>query len=456
MNGTDSSRHGAGTRGLGITFPPSALSQLPHHQQRHFDDHHARRDSNSSANGGDSQLAPRIRFKLSSTTSVAEAAGDPRSDAQGPTATASHPERSHAHGPITSSRPLQPHPHSVSADTRLPPPHLRTATESTFGDRNLLSNPSPPSRQASSGGAASLHHARSDKQNQHGARQTEGIGRSAAGGVPLTRSLTYPITPSSAPGHAAHPHIHTYPAKSSLPPTPPSTVGPPVPHSTFDSFYHDQPTQQQLLAHRPDSVYQLPPISTNSQYSHAHQVGSEEATPSRPLSSGPIRTGGATRKNNSGASAPPLKQASVRHSHPSLPPLGSGSPFSAAMSREDSSWSEADDAALRNAKKCGPGRSWPEICKRIFPDGKHTHKQCMERWKYLNRPKTTKGPWTLDEDKQLAELVEEYGPEKWVYIAKLMDEKRTGKQCRERWHNHLDPASKSCGFFFFFPSPDRR
>jgi myb proto-oncogene protein len=36
------------------------------------------------------------------------------------------------------------------------------------------------------------------------------------------------------------------------------------------------------------------------------------------------------------------------------------------------------------------------------------------------------------------ELVEKYGPKKWTLIAKHL-EGRIGKQCRERWHNHLNP-----------------
>lgn len=36
-------------------------------------------------------------------------------------------------------------------------------------------------------------------------------------------------------------------------------------------------------------------------------------------------------------------------------------------------------------------------------------------------------------------LVEKYGPQRWSFIAKFV-EGRLGKQCRERWHNHLNPS----------------
>ncbi|PWN50684.1 hypothetical protein IE53DRAFT_304284, partial [Violaceomyces palustris] len=50
-----------------------------------------------------------------------------------------------------------------------------------------------------------------------------------------------------------------------------------------------------------------------------------------------------------------------------------------------------------------------------------------------------KGPWSADEDRRLLRLVREIGAERWVTIAERMGT-RTGKQCRERWHNHIDPT----------------
>jgi myb proto-oncogene protein len=41
----------------------------------------------------------------------------------------------------------------------------------------------------------------------------------------------------------------------------------------------------------------------------------------------------------------------------------------------------------------------------------------------------------------LLELVGEIGPEKWVMIAQRLAT-RSGKQCRERYHNHLNPSLK--------------
>ncbi|KAL0421789.1 UNVERIFIED_CONTAM: Transcription factor [Sesamum latifolium] len=56
-------------------------------------------------------------------------------------------------------------------------------------------------------------------------------------------------------------------------------------------------------------------------------------------------------------------------------------------------------------------------------------------------PKAAKGQWTAEEDRVLVLLVEKYGERKWSNIAQLM-KGRIGKQCRERWHNHLRPNIK--------------
>lgn len=52
-----------------------------------------------------------------------------------------------------------------------------------------------------------------------------------------------------------------------------------------------------------------------------------------------------------------------------------------------------------------------------------------------------KGPWTKEEDAKVIELVQKFGPKRWSLIAKHL-RGRLGKQCRERWHNHLNPDIK--------------
>jgi len=57
----------------------------------------------------------------------------------------------------------------------------------------------------------------------------------------------------------------------------------------------------------------------------------------------------------------------------------------------------------------------------------------------------TRGPWTKEEDATLFDMVSKLGPERWVVIAKELGT-RNGKQCRERWHNHLDPSINKSAF----------
>ncbi|OMJ78071.1 hypothetical protein SteCoe_22227 [Stentor coeruleus] len=57
---------------------------------------------------------------------------------------------------------------------------------------------------------------------------------------------------------------------------------------------------------------------------------------------------------------------------------------------------------------------------------------------------SSKFSWTPSEDQALIELVNSNGEKKWCKIANLINDQfinseKTGKQCRERWHNHLNP-----------------
>ncbi|XP_050377629.1 transcription factor MYB52 [Argentina anserina] len=51
---------------------------------------------------------------------------------------------------------------------------------------------------------------------------------------------------------------------------------------------------------------------------------------------------------------------------------------------------------------------------------------------------STRGHWRPAEDEKLRELVERYGPHNWNAIAEKL-QGRSGKSCRLRWFNQLDP-----------------
>lgn len=51
----------------------------------------------------------------------------------------------------------------------------------------------------------------------------------------------------------------------------------------------------------------------------------------------------------------------------------------------------------------------------------------------------SKRQWSAEEDRIVCEHVQQLGPCKWSKIASYLPG-RIGKQCRERWHNHLNPS----------------
>jgi hypothetical protein len=53
----------------------------------------------------------------------------------------------------------------------------------------------------------------------------------------------------------------------------------------------------------------------------------------------------------------------------------------------------------------------------------------------------TKWLWNAEEDRLLYEVVAVHGPKNWNFIADFVPG-RSAKQCRERWHNHVDPSLK--------------
>ncbi|GMI86802.1 PLANT GROWTH ACTIVATOR 37, myb domain protein 118 [Hibiscus trionum] len=59
----------------------------------------------------------------------------------------------------------------------------------------------------------------------------------------------------------------------------------------------------------------------------------------------------------------------------------------------------------------------------------------------VKKTNVVKGQWSPQEDRILLQLVSRHGTKRWSLIAKLLDG-RVGKQCRERWHNHLRPDIK--------------
>lgn len=90
-------------------------------------------------------------------------------------------------------------------------------------------------------------------------------------------------------------------------------------------------------------------------------------------------------------------------------------------------------------------KSWAEIARTAFPNGRFNKAACSSRWRTLRRPKTNRGQWSQSEDKLLLQIVQEVGQDRWPLIAERIGS-RTAKQCRERWNNHVDPTINKAPF----------
>jgi len=99
-------------------------------------------------------------------------------------------------------------------------------------------------------------------------------------------------------------------------------------------------------------------------------------------------------------------------------------------------WTEEEDERLRRAVKEYGGKNWKKIANRLKG---RSDVQCLHRWQKVLRPGLIKGPWTPEEDETVIRLVKVHGTKKWSLIARQLNG-RLGKQCRERWYNHLDPS----------------
>ncbi|XP_032206506.1 myb-related protein B isoform X2 [Mustela erminea] len=104
-------------------------------------------------------------------------------------------------------------------------------------------------------------------------------------------------------------------------------------------------------------------------------------------------------------------------------------------------WTHEEDEQLRTLVRQFGQQDWKFLASH-FPN--RTDQQCQYRWLRVLNPDLVKGPWTKEEDQKVIELVKKYGTKQWTLIAKHL-KGRLGKQCRERWHNHLNPeVKKSC------------
>ncbi|EGZ17993.1 hypothetical protein PHYSODRAFT_379810, partial [Phytophthora sojae] len=98
------------------------------------------------------------------------------------------------------------------------------------------------------------------------------------------------------------------------------------------------------------------------------------------------------------------------------------------------------DELLREAVRQHGVRRWEFVASAV-PN--RSEESCSARWEELQSlgVSLTRQPWTAQEDGFLSTFVYCEGAGHWTMVASFLPG-RTAKQCRERWHNQLDPAIK--------------
>ena len=117
------------------------------------------------------------------------------------------------------------------------------------------------------------------------------------------------------------------------------------------------------------------------------------------------------------------------------------SPYQPTIKSGPFGWTKEEDARLTEImKKFKNPRDWEPIAK--AHDRGRTAKECNERWIRYLKPGARKGQWTDQEDAIVMEVVTNSSEQpftRWSDLASRLPG-RVGKQIRDRWVNHLNPA----------------
>ena len=273
-----------------------------------------------------------------------------------------------------------------------------------------------------------------------------------------------PHYPSGEPPYPMYWKHHGPPLRHCMPPTPPLPhYGPhSPPHHPSGPSQHYQPGPPPYSAPNLPHLSYPPPRpyphrgSKNYSPTPAHSTSSNSPiTPSAlppsytPGSRSPpklvVSPGDSTEHSElkpldvDRESVPVLRRREVKEqeSAPAMAELIRSTSSSSAVKRRASmgKWTEQEDDILRQAVEDHGGKNWKKIADRL--PGR-SDVQCLHRWQKVLKPGLVKGPWTLEEDATVVRLVQIHGHKKWSFIARQL-KGRLGKQCRERWYNHLNP-----------------
>jgi len=181
--------------------------------------------------------------------------------------------------------------------------------------------------------------------------------------------------------------------------------------TTDDSCYSRSPRRSQIPA----------PAHTRS-FSHSPM----RATPRRVPALSPVK----------GQKSAPRPQTSYKNSNTLTVPFSHAHYVSDSDSADWESEAPTPNSSTtsKRSMKMGAHSLTPDnLSAKSGPKKDRTHK----------KPRNL---WTPEEDQKLAQQIAIHGPKHWSTIAQNIGVgvpeflQRTGKQCRERWHNHLDPS----------------
>ena len=116
--------------------------------------------------------------------------------------------------------------------------------------------------------------------------------------------------------------------------------------------------------------------------------------------------------------------------------VGTGQATQALQRHEK--WTKEDDELLRTAVQTFGRGKWQEVS--LHVPGRSAL-QCLHRYTKVLQSNPLPSSWSLPEDQQLRTWVQTHGPTQWSQCADSIPE-RSGKQCRERWVNALNPCVK--------------
>ena len=108
-------------------------------------------------------------------------------------------------------------------------------------------------------------------------------------------------------------------------------------------------------------------------------------------------------------------------------------------------WTKREDEKLRAGVKAVGSGDWAAVCNTYLGGHGRSPEQCRHRWEHVLSEGLVKGAFTEDEDEIIVRAMKEGRQLTWMQIAARIPG-RIGKQCRERWTNHLDPSLKKGGW----------